>query len=163
MWWCAGAAGCAWATFPQFKNKFGSFLVLNNPFFIVLFNSLHFAAEISPEGTDTVMKSRLLSATWSIPLVTNIWCQSYFKNKVVVYRLLKITLKYMCICKKVKSCQLKFPCCNQLGETPHFFRSFFNLVPVWFIMKLQLAPSHWTGQWSPTEGNRRQRSLHMMT
>lgn len=61
--------GCAWMTFTH-MNKFASFQALNQPFPINLLYSLHVVVELSPKGTEALIKPQQLSAIGSFTLIT---------------------------------------------------------------------------------------------
>lgn len=130
------------------KNKFASFLVLNNLFFYCFVRQFTFCGWDITGGYRHGHKitSALSSVIFSIShkhLVPKL----FQKQSCCLQVTEDHTKIHVYIYKKLKTCKLKFSCCNQLGETPppsfFFFLSFFNLVPVWFIIKLQLAPSYW--------------------
>lgn len=98
-------------------NKFASFQALNQPFPINLLYSLHVVVELSPKGTEALIKPQQLSAIGSFTLIT--------QRKLVPKRIQKqkslfteITQQYKTICLW-ESFQLDFPFCNQSSKDAH--------------------------------------------
>lgn len=160
--WCDWAAGCAWMTSIQSKTSLAVFCYcVNNYYFFFIVSVLlcAFCGEGITGGFRCGHKntSTLSSLIFSIRhLVPDL-----IRNNRAVYRFLKIT-------------QLFFPLQNCQGNRViwnlHVVISrarpplcFFNPLLLWFIVKLQSAPSHCdAGQHSPTEKHRRRLSLQIV-
>lgn len=125
--------GCAWMTFTH-MNKFASFQALNQPFPINLLYSLHVVVELSPKGTEALIKPQQLSAIGSFTLIT--------QRKLVPKRIQKQKSLFT-VQQRSRSNIKQSASGNHFNWTFHFVISqaktptlFLKRQPLWLIKKL---------------------------